>query len=67
MAQKIGIWGCLALGLIGVLVTFFSYGFEDPVRYMGGVSLILFGIAFWLVRKNAELAAEAEAEKTDKG
>lgn len=64
MAQKIGIWGCFVLGLVMMVGTFMRHGFDDPVRYVGAASLILFGAAFWLFKKNAE--AVADAEKADR-
>lgn len=54
MIQKIGIWGCISLGLVGLVVPFMQSGLDDPLRFAGGASLILIGVSFWLFKKNAE-------------
>ncbi|NVJ97361.1 MAG: LPXTG cell wall anchor domain-containing protein [Alphaproteobacteria bacterium] len=67
MAQKIGIWGCFILGLVVLVGTYLKTGFEDPVQYAGGASLLLLGGAFWLFKKNAEALAEAEETQGKEG
>lgn len=56
-AQTFGIWGCLTLGVVILITTAMKGGFEDPVQFVGGASLILIGGAFWLFRKSADLGA----------
>jgi len=63
MIQKIGIWGCFTLGIVGLISTYFSTGFDDPVQYAGGSALILIGASFWLFQKNAQ----KNAQQNDKG
>ncbi|NVJ71073.1 MAG: hypothetical protein HWE08_12000 [Alphaproteobacteria bacterium] len=53
--QKIGIWGCLIVGIIMVVGTYLRYGTDDLIRYAGGVSLLMFAFAFWLFKKNADM------------
>jgi hypothetical protein len=59
-AQTFGIWGCMILGTILLVTTALEGGFDDPVRFTGGASLLLLGAAFWLFRKNAEAVKKAE-------
>ncbi|MFC4349796.1 hypothetical protein ACFO5Q_18240 [Kordiimonas lipolytica] len=54
-AQKIGIWGCLIVGIIMIVGTYLGFGTEEPMRYTGGVSLLMFSFAFWLFKKNADM------------
>jgi|GEM_PF-1666920 len=64
--QKIGIWGCWGLGFIMIVSTYLQYGTDDLMRYAGGGSLMMFGFAFWLFKKNADMMKDiGESDKQD--
>jgi hypothetical protein len=50
--QKIGIWGCLLLGLGLIAGNYVLYGTQDLMRFAGGTGLLLFAFTFWLLHRN---------------
>jgi hypothetical protein len=45
MAQKIGFFGLLALGFLGLIVVYIQDGFSDLAKYAAPASLLLFAVA----------------------